>query len=65
MSSLTLRRSSLRSLKAVALLRLVVRRIETRRTRLALAHLDAHLLRDIGISREAARAEAQRPFWRA
>lgn len=65
MSSLTLRRSSLRSLKAVALLRLVVRRIETRRTRLALAHLDAHLLRDIGISLEAARAEAQRPFWRA
>ena len=65
MSSLTLRRSSLRSLKAVALLRLVFRRIETRRTRLALAHLDAHLLRDIGISREAACAEAQRPFWRA
>lgn len=65
MSSLTLRRSSLRSLKAVALLRLVVRRIETRRTRLALAHLDGHLLRDIGISREEARAEVQRPFWRA
>ncbi len=65
MSSLTLRRSSLLPLKAVALLRLVTRRIETRRTRLALAHLDAHLLRDIGVSREEARAEVQRPFWRA
>lgn len=64
MSSLTLRRSSLLPLKAVALLRLVTRRIETRRTRLALAHLDAHLLRDVGISWEAAQAEAQRPFWR-
>ncbi|MFC5737413.1 DUF1127 domain-containing protein [Sinirhodobacter huangdaonensis] len=64
MSSLTLRRSSLLPLKAVALLRLVTHRIETRRTRLALAHLDAHLLRDIGISWEAAQAEAQRPFWR-
>ena len=36
-----------------------------RRQRLALARLDARLLRDIGISREQARAEAEKPFWRS
>lgn len=34
-----------------------------RRTRKALLHLDDHLLRDIGIERDAACTEARRPFW--
>lgn len=33
------------------------------RTRTALGQLDAHLLRDIGLTADAARAEAARPFW--
>lgn len=32
--------------------------------RLALAELEEHLLADIGVSREQARQEASRPFWR-
>ena len=32
--------------------------------RLRLAAMDDRLLRDIGISREQAAAEAQKPFWR-
>ncbi|MBV2361108.1 DUF1127 domain-containing protein [Thalassococcus sp. CAU 1522] len=36
---------------------------QRRRTRIALADLDAHMLRDIGIEPEIARAEARRPFW--
>ena len=38
--------------------------IERSRNRRALTRLDDHLLRDIGISREAAEREAARPFWR-
>ncbi len=33
------------------------------RTRTALAHLDAHLLNDIGIDPLTAEAEAERKFW--
>ncbi|WP_306116386.1 MULTISPECIES: DUF1127 domain-containing protein [unclassified Roseovarius] len=33
------------------------------RTRKQLLRLDAHLLRDIGIERDAAYTEARRPFW--
>lgn len=33
------------------------------RQRAALARLDDHLLADIGVSRDAAEAEAVRPFW--
>lgn len=32
-------------------------------TRRALARLDAHLLRDVGVKRLDARREARRPFW--
>lgn len=32
--------------------------------RLRLAAIDDRLLRDVGISREQAEAEAQKPFWR-
>lgn len=35
----------------------------TRRQRRALLRLDDALLRDIGLDREAARAEASRPAW--
>lgn len=39
---------------------------ETRRSsRRSLARLDRHMLRDIGLSPDAARTEAAKPFWRA
>ena len=37
---------------------------ERRRQRRALAMLDDHLLRDIGVTRDQALTEAQRPPWR-
>lgn len=39
--------------------------IARRRNRLALARLDQHLLRDIGLSGDEARTEAAKPFWQA
>lgn len=39
--------------------------IALHRSRTRLSGLDAHLLRDIGITEIAARAEAQRPVWDA
>ena len=35
-----------------------------RRSRRTLAVLDAHLLRDLGLTRDEAHAEATKPFWR-
>ena len=35
-----------------------------RRDRRLLARLDAHLLRDIGLSPDEAQSEAAKPFWR-
>ncbi|HQS47529.1 MAG: hypothetical protein B7Y12_23465 [Rhizobiales bacterium 24-66-13] len=46
----------------VGLLRIWLRRARERRE---LADLDADQMRDTGISREAARREAEKPFWRA
>ena len=37
---------------------------ERARQRHMLATMDAHLLRDIGLDRSAAREEAEKPFWR-
>jgi uncharacterized protein YjiS (DUF1127 family) len=37
--------------------------IERSRQRRALSDLDDRQLRDIGLSREAAQAEARKPFW--
>ncbi|MCE8524160.1 DUF1127 domain-containing protein [Ruegeria pomeroyi] len=36
---------------------------QRRRTRLNLGKLDDHLLRDVGLTRQAARDEAARRFW--
>ena len=36
---------------------------ERRRTRRALARLDAHILRDIGLTDTRAKAECRKPFW--
>ncbi|WP_425038952.1 DUF1127 domain-containing protein [Primorskyibacter sp. S187A] len=36
---------------------------ERRRTRIALKHLDDHLLDDIGVTRAQASKEVERPFW--
>ncbi|APZ54769.1 DUF1127 domain-containing protein [Salipiger abyssi] len=38
---------------------------ERRRTRRALAQLDPHLLRDIGLERHVAHKEARRMFWQS
>ena len=56
------------SVTLMAGLRWVVRNVlewnERSRQREALAALDDHFLRDIGISRAAADTEASQPFWR-
>ncbi|TQS73003.1 DUF1127 domain-containing protein [Rhodobacteraceae bacterium] len=52
------RRSALR-----AALRLLTAWMSVRRTRMALRDLPPSLLDDIGVTREAADAEASRPFW--
>jgi len=44
--------------------RLVLAWMERRRQRDALNELDARLLDDIGVSRQEAQAEAEKPFWR-
>lgn len=43
---------------------LVARWSHRARSRRELAALDPHLLRDIGLTREAALKEAEKPFWR-
>lgn len=45
------------------LLDLLSRMLETRRQRLHLRDLSEHRLKDIGITKEEARAEANRPVW--
>ena len=47
-----------------AVFRLPARWIERTRQRQALAGLDDHMLRDIGITRVEAVREAEKPFWR-
>lgn len=37
--------------------------LEAHRSRKALARLDPHLLRDIGLTHDEARTEAARPLW--
>ncbi len=63
MPSVSLHRSFLLGRKGFRLLRLVQIWIATRRSRIALGHLDTYLLDDIGLSAAQAEAEAHRPFW--
>jgi uncharacterized protein YjiS (DUF1127 family) len=51
-----------RSLLALALA--VARWEDRQRTRSALARLDDHLLRDIGLPQDHAKTECAKPFWR-
>jgi uncharacterized protein YjiS (DUF1127 family) len=44
--------------------KLISRVIDRQRQRRALLDLDDHLLNDIGVSRQAAIAEASKPFWK-
>lgn len=46
-------------------LRTVARLLALRQSRARLATLDDHLLRDIGLSREQAQHESERPLWDA
>jgi uncharacterized protein YjiS (DUF1127 family) len=46
-------------------LRAIVASIERRRDRVLLSRLDDHLLRDIGLLPEEAKAECAKPIWRA
>lgn len=56
-------RVAARRLRVLA--RMVLGWIERSRQRQYLRELDAHLLKDIGVSPGDARAEAEKPFWRA
>lgn len=48
----------------LSLVRLVAECYRRAASRRQLGELDARLLRDIGLSREAALQEARKPFWR-
>lgn len=50
---------------AAGLVARFARLLSLRRSRARLAALDAHILRDIGISPDDAMAEASRPLWDA
>ncbi|SFK07255.1 DUF1127 domain-containing protein [Celeribacter neptunius] len=62
MPSLTLPRST-GARRAPSLISRILRQREIARQRRALAELDDALLDDIGLTREAALTEAQRPSW--
>lgn len=63
MSSLLLNRPALAAQHGFGLTRRLAKWVDARRSRQALARLDGHLLRDIGLEPAAAQHEAQRPFW--
>ncbi|HEY0213227.1 MAG TPA: DUF1127 domain-containing protein [Paenirhodobacter sp.] len=63
MPSVSLQRSSRLGRKGISLVRLVQTWMATRRARIALGHLDTHLLDDIGISPVRVENEIRRPFW--
>jgi uncharacterized protein YjiS (DUF1127 family) len=49
----------------IAIISIVVLWLERGRSRRALATLDDHQLRDIGVTRAEARLESAKPFWQA
>lgn len=49
--------------RIIGILRTMSRWVDRSNQRHALAELDDHLLRDVGLSRSAARREATKPFW--
>ena len=53
------------SVSARRLVHLLGQSLSTHRQRRALTRLDDHLLRDIGITRDQAEAEANTPLWDA
>ena len=61
--TLAVHKSGMRLLSLQALLSNVKTRLELWRTRRALARLDAHLLKDIGITPKQARHEAELTVW--
>lgn len=63
MSSLSLHRPATATRQGLALTRRLARWVEAHRSRKALALLDRHLLKDVGLESATARSEAQRPFW--
>lgn len=58
-----IRRRFARKSVVAAVLELVADAAARRKSRRALARLDDHMLRDIGLDRAAARAECSRHFW--
>ena len=69
LSSETLSTLSQRGLPVLALVAVnfavcVTKWTTRRRTRIALSKLDAHLLADVGLTRDEADTEASRAFWR-
>lgn len=48
---------------ALAIAMAVVTWEQRRQTRVAISHLDGHLLRDIGLTPDQAVHEARKPFW--
>jgi uncharacterized protein YjiS (DUF1127 family) len=60
----SVRRSSRLSL-GLHLVPVLAEVLARRRDRQILSRLDAHLLRDIGLSPDEARTEAAKPFWKA
>ena len=67
MSTMNLSDTSMRSNNSSFLSRLKLRLVEWRNravSRLELASLDDHELRDMGMTRSSAEFEANKPFWR-
>ncbi|MBF9032485.1 DUF1127 domain-containing protein [Rhodobacterales bacterium HKCCE3408] len=61
--SATITASRMSRARRGTILDLVTHALTVRRQRQSLSRLDAHTLRDIGLSEAAARREANRPIW--
>lgn len=65
MTTLNTRGLPIAALIAVKFAVCVTKWAQNRRTRLQLAELDPHLLKDLGLTQEQARTEAARVFWKS